>query len=58
MHARIEVLSAQEEPAGVPAQIVSALVAKLTLYGFWPPSARIPELLRKLEKGYTTVLVR
>ena len=42
----------------VPVVFLIALVAKFTLYGFWPPSARIPELLRKLEKGYTTVLVR
>jgi hypothetical protein len=42
----------------VPVVFLIALVAKFTLYGFWPPRGRIPELLRKLEKGNTTLLVR
>jgi hypothetical protein len=39
----------------VPSQILVAVVAKLTLYGFWGGEGRFAELLRILEKKYESV---
>jgi hypothetical protein len=54
----VEFIKQHAETLCVPDRIVVALVAELTLYGILAQSAPIPELLRKLEKGYTTLLVR
>ena len=40
----------------IPTRIVVAVFAKLSMYEFRVQSGAIPELLRKLEKRYTTVL--
>jgi hypothetical protein len=41
----------------VPGEIVVALVAKLSVYGFWPRSGRFAELLRILEGGLVCLLL-
>jgi hypothetical protein len=40
----------------VPGEIVVLLVAKLSVYGFWPRRGRFAELLRILESGLVSLL--
>ena len=43
---------------GVPGRIVVAVVAELTLYGFWPVDGCLPNSLRILEHGLTSGVSR